>query len=140
MEFTPNKEEQEFIRALARWFKENKGFAKRESVMLELGLAADEYEVLMRKMDAMGFVEQVTTTSGGYAHWFRPSASAVQAVREMDEQARKAKVPPDIIAEARSWARRKPYVAWSIVALVVLTFLVQLINGVLEFLDRWGND
>lgn len=78
-----SEDEIKCIRIIAKWFRENRGFVKREEAIKEFDLDDNKYETLIRMMEHNGIVEKVNSNMrNGYASSFRPSPHAEQLARE----------------------------------------------------------
>ncbi|MBA7691426.1 hypothetical protein ES703_99970 [subsurface metagenome] len=96
-----SEDEKKCIKLVAKWFRENKDFVKREDAIKELRVDNDSYDTLIKMMEHIGAVEAVETVMGkaGYGVCFRPSAYAEELAREIEVEEVAHKDDPDSIIE-----------------------------------------
>jgi hypothetical protein len=129
------KEEIKFIDTAAKWFKENKNCIYRDEAMDELGIDDNTYETLIKKMELMGIVKDVSSAAGeGYAVSFEPTARAEILAREIEA---KQTVPPDIIEQLKTRIRQNPWTAWPVIIFIVLAVLIPVINQSWELVTKF---
>ena len=109
--------------------------------MRELRVDANKYEILIKKMEHLGVVEDVQTVmgEGGYAVFFRPSAYAISLSREIEIEQQEEGAPPDIIEQLRKRVRQNPWTAWPIIVFLLLALLIPMLNSLLELLGKIVN-
>jgi hypothetical protein len=129
--------EQRCVRWIARSFEQNTGIVTREQAMRELNFRDDEYEVVMRRMEALGAIRSATNAPSGFLYWFRPLPHSVDVARELDRP-RPAPSPPDMVQRIRAWARSKPALAWVIVVTVAIVFLATALNAIIDLCRKLG--
>jgi len=136
-----NEKEQEVLRTIAKWYREGKNDIDRTSAITELRISDFEYNTIMPLMEHIGAIE----AKHGLSHEpnyvaldFTPLCYSEQLVRQIDEQIENEKrvVPPDIVEQLKERFHRNPWSAWIIVIFIVMTFLVTLINGILDLLEK----
>lgn len=130
------KEEIKCVQTIAKWFKENKTLINRSDAKKELGVDDATYEVLIKRMEFIGAVEKVLSTSGGYAAYFRPSAYAVELAGEIELETKREKAPPDLLEQFKTRVRRNPKTAWPLIVVVALALLIPLINSLIELIEK----
>jgi len=129
-----NKKEQNCIRFLAKCFSENKVFIKRDWAIEHMRVDDVTYETLIRKMEHIGAIENVTNVmgKGGYGYSFRISAHAEELARQLQ----RTKASPDIVEQLKERAQRNPLTAWLIIMFLILALLVPLLNSLWELLGK----
>lgn len=124
------------LKVIARWFSEGKGqqFLGDETYK-ELGITAQEFTPIIRTMEHIGAVDNLGTCEDGVIS-FRPTAHSLQLVRELEQQRAAGTPPPDIVEQIEKRARRKPVLAWTIIAGLVLTMALSILDNLTSLIER----
>ena len=131
-----NEEEQNCIRFLAKCFSDNKVYIQRDWAIEQMGVDGNKYVTLIRTMEGLSAVYNVTDTSKGHASSFEILPKVLQLQRELDLEEERTKAPPDIVEQLKARARRNPLTAWLIIVFLAFALLVPLINQLWEFIDK----
>ncbi len=139
-----NEKEQKVLRTIAKWYREGKNSVDRETAIAELEISDSEYNTIMLLMEENGAIEAMHGHPSDGPDYialdFTPLCHSEQLVRQLDKQIEdenKIKaVPPDIIEQLKERFRRNPWTAWVIVIFIVMTFLVTLINGIIDLFNK----
>ena len=131
-----SKDEIAFLRQTAKWFEENQGVVSMPKAMHTLNIPDKaKYEVLVKTMQELGAISDISGADDNHANAFMPSANAVQLCRAIDDEKNKQALP-DVVDQIQARFRRNPAIAWTIVALVALTFLFTLANQAVELWSK----
>jgi len=138
MEMRLNEQEMKCVELIAKWFEENQYFVSRKEAIKEMGVDDNTYDVLMKRMEHIGAIENVTNVldAHGHAFSFRPSANSVELMREIDAQKKTMKAPVDIVEQLKKQIRQNPWTAWPIIIILGLAFLVPAINQSWELIMK----
>ncbi|MBN1126591.1 MAG: hypothetical protein JXA82_16410 [Sedimentisphaerales bacterium] len=131
-------EEIKFIRIIAKLVEENVRFITRTDFIKQFNYTDKEYEVLMKKMEDFGVIEDVSHTldsNGGYAVSFKPSTLSVEIMREIDHQIATAE-GPDIVDQLIKRFRSNPKTAWLILFFLFLSLAIPMITSLLDLISR----
>lgn len=133
-----SKEEIKCVQQVAKWFEENKSIVGRKEAIKALRVEDDKYEIIIKKMEHIGVVEDVINVMGekGYATSFRPSAYAQELWQEIEADMQKEAAPPDIIEQLKRRARQNPLTAWVIIIFLLLALLIPMLNSLVELLSK----
>lgn len=133
-----SEEEIKCVQQVAKWFEENKDFVGRKEAMKQLRVNDSKYDILIKKMEHIGVVEDVESVMGdrGYGKLFRPSASAQELWREIKADMQKEAAPPDIIEQLKRRARQNPLTAWVIIIFLILALLIPMLNSLVELIRK----
>jgi hypothetical protein len=130
-----NEKEQRALRTIAKWFKENKSSIDRDEAIKELGVDDTKYETLIKMMERLGVVKDVSSAAGErYAKHFEPTAYAEILARDIQNEQKKA---PDIVEQLKTRIQQNPWTAWPVVIFIVLALLVPLINQLWDLITKF---
>ncbi len=127
------------IHKLAEWYPQQTGATHGSPQVLseELGIAEADCDPLLQTMDEMGCLTDVEGWAGTRYGTFAVTSQAVQLSRELKAAADKAK-HPDRVEDAQSWARRNPWIAYPIIAILALGFVITFVNQLIELFMKFG--
>lgn len=129
--------ELECLKVIARWFSEGKRAQARGVKTYEaLGITAEEFTPIIRTMELIGAVEKLDQYDREGVISFRPTAYSLQLVRELEQQRAAGTPPPDIVEQIEKRARRKPVLAWTIIAALVLTMAISILDNLTSLMER----
>ena len=132
-----NNEESALVVQLAKWFSEGRtSFLQRPWVQEQLKYDDLKYNVLIKTMEGIGTIEQVTSTSSGYASLFLISPNALQYARQIEKQQQNSLASPDIIEQIKTHVRKNPWTAWPIIVFIVLSLLIPFLNSLVELIEK----
>lgn len=131
-----NEEEQNCIRFLAKCFSDNKVYIQRDWAIEQMGVDGNKYVTLIRTMEGLSAVYNVTDTSKGHASSFEILPKVLQLQRELDLEEERTKAPPDIVEQLQARARQNPWIARLIVIFLILAMLIPLLNSLWELLEK----
>jgi hypothetical protein len=137
-----NEKEQKVLRTIAKWYREGENSIDRNTAIAELEISDSEYNTIMPLMENIGVIEAMHGHPSDGPDYialdFIPLCYSEQLVRQIDEQIENEKrvAPPDIVEQLKERFHRNPWSAWIIVIFIVMTFLVTLINGILDLLEK----
>ncbi len=131
-----NEEEQNCIRFLAKCFSDNKVFIQRDWAIEQMRVDVNKYVTLIRTMEGLGAVYNVSNTSKGHASSFEISPKVLQLARQLDVEEQKAKAPPDVVEQLQARARQNPCLARLIIIFLILALLIPLLNSLWELLEK----
>lgn len=139
-----NEKEQKVLRTIAKWYREGKNDIGREAAIAELSIFDSEYNTIMLLMENIGAIEAMHGHPSDGPDYialdFTPLCLSEQLVRQLDKQIEEENkiksVPPDIIEQLIKRFHSNPWTAWITVIFIVMTFLVTLINGVIDLFNK----
>jgi len=130
---TLSEPEQKMIHWLAGRFERNDRRLRKDRAAQELEMDEGECEVIIRRMDAIGAVEELQPTST--TMWFVPTSYAVDLSREIKEH-REEK--PDFVDQIQRRVNQNPFLATIIIVFLILSFAAPLYPVVVDLLERFG--
>lgn len=132
-----NENEIDCVKKLAAWFEEGRTrLMTREWAKEQLGLDDMGFDTIMRTMEDIRVIENVGSSSNGYAATFCVSPYAVQLARQIAAQQQQSQVPPDIVDQFKQRLHRNPKTAIIVIIGVVLAILIPLLNSGIELVQK----
>ena len=106
-------DEVKWVRQIAEWFEEGRQWVPREDAMSAMELEeVRRYEPLIKRMEAIGAIDEVRGTDQSYATSFAPSSCSVDLVREIELRektaAEAAATAPDFVDQIKTQFRTNP--------------------------------
>ena len=132
-----SEQEQKFIRYLADCFENGRLNINNTLVCKELDLPAKECNTLIRAMEALETIDNVTRYRNTPEVRFRPCFAAVELARQVDANA-EAERQPDFVEQIKNRIRRNPIAAWVIIGFIFLAFVSPIYSMVANVLERLG--
>jgi hypothetical protein len=107
----------------------------------EIGMAvpAEKRTAILGVMEhTLGLILNVRHNSEVQYSIFQISPTVLQVAREIQAEETKEEEPEDIVDQVQRAARRRPVLAWIIVAFFIITALITLTNQLLQLLKTLG--
>ncbi|MFC1601601.1 hypothetical protein ACFL34_04555 [Candidatus Sumerlaeota bacterium] len=95
-----------------------------------------KYEVLMKRMDAIGALALMSGTNMCAATTINPGPHARDILHEARAYQKAEGAAPDIIDQMRDRARRNPVIAGVIIVVLVLAIVIPLVNSAWELIEK----
>jgi hypothetical protein len=140
MPFRLNKTEIECVQRLADMFEQGNIYLTADFVGEEgeLNASPERRAAILATMETMGLLADVTHGDQVRYFSFTITPKAVLLAREIKAMQEKESEPGDVVEQITISARKRPIIAYAIVAFFVLTAAVTLINQALQILQNLG--